>query len=646
VAAAAARAERIDRIRALLEQGAPWAANDAFQAALADGPDDAELLYWGALASARSGASRQARVLLDRAQAMPGLSTALLHEVLCLGGRLWKDRALGVPATESPRPFLDRARDEYAKAYALGEDSYSGVNAATLSTLIGDRAASQTLARAVVAGLLAKSAPLDAWEHAALGEARLLLGDLAASRDHYGRACALSAGNAGNVATMRRQVRLLQQALPDAGQVLDVLPAATVLAFAGHMTDRPGQRGTRFPEALEPAVAAALRVALAALHLPVVYTSAACGADLLFIEAALDAGAEVNVVLPFNRDDFVLTSVSIGGARWLPRFDRALARVARVILATEESYLGDDVLFENALHLIEGLSVLRAAQLQTEPSLLCVLDFASAPVPGGTRATYDRWLRYRGTPDVIDLRALRRAAGIPDDDAAADGSDDRRPASPASELAARPQRTIKVLLFADIAGYGRVHDAFAPLFHSRFLRVVADELAACPEQPLEINTWGDALYVVFQAPAGGAEFALGLVRRIREVDWTAAGLAESSQIRVALHAGPVFCGFDPIIGRDNYFGSSVTRTARIEPVTPPGLIYASEAFVANLASRGHTRYAFEYVGNLELAKGYGESRLYRLERGTMVDSQEAEESSSAPRDAIRRASSPAVRTAE
>ena len=85
-----------------------------------------------------------------------------------------------------------------------------------------------------------------------------------------------------------------------------------------------------------------------------------------------------------------------------------------------------------------------------------------------------------------------------------------------------------------------------------------------------------------------------------------------SQIRIALHTGPVFCGFDPIIGRDNYFGSSVTRAARIEPITPPGTVYASEAFAATLAASGRQDFGLEYVGQVALAKGYGESRVYRL----------------------------------
>jgi class 3 adenylate cyclase len=97
-------------------------------------------------------------------------------------------------------------------------------------------------------------------------------------------------------------------------------------------------------------------------------------------------------------------------------------------------------------------------------------------------------------------------------------------------------------------------------------------------------------------------------------DWTGLGLDEPCPIRIALHAGPVFRGHDPVLGRDNFFGASVTHTARIEPVTPPGQVYASEAYAATLAAQGRGDCTLEYVGRMRLAKNYGESRVYRLER--------------------------------
>src|SRR5512135_1073541 len=88
-----------ERILKALEQGAPWDACDAFREAMATQSPDAELLYWGALAHARSGAMHEAHALLDRAQAADP-STSRLSEIRSLRGRLWKDSYHRAP--ESP----------------------------------------------------------------------------------------------------------------------------------------------------------------------------------------------------------------------------------------------------------------------------------------------------------------------------------------------------------------------------------------------------------------------------------------------------------------------------------------------------------------------------------------------------------------
>jgi class 3 adenylate cyclase len=419
---------------------------------------------------------------------------------------------------------------------------------------------------------------------------------------------------------MRRQVALLARTLPAAREMLGVLPVPDVVAFAGHMIDAPDRVAPRFSAALVPAVEAAVRAQLVRFDRPIVYASAACGADLIGIEAALAMNAEVNVVLPFDRADFVRTSVSIGGESWIARFDAALGRASRVIMATEENHLGDDVLFDHAARLLEGLAVLRARLLETEPSMLCVIDPASDGRVGGTHASFERWRRTIGEPRTIDLRELRTRVEVASDaprvPRRADSEAARAPsAAPITRSAGEhPRRTLKALLFADFAGFSRLHDAVVPLFQERFWKIAAGEIDASPVRPLLATTWGDALYVVFDAPIDGADFSLRFLDRLRAMDWTALGLADAVPIRVALHAGPVFCGFDPIMGRDNYFGSSVTRAARIEPITPPGMVYASEAFAASLAADESRDFLLEYIGRLALAKGYGESRIYRLDR--------------------------------
>jgi len=613
--------DAVERIGKCLEHGAPWDACDAFREADGTLVGDADLLFWGALAHARSGAMHAAQTLLDRAESASPPPDRLT-DIQSMRGRLWKDAYHRGPNRPGATALAERARKEYLAAYARDHDSFPGINAATLSWVLGDRVEARRLAGEVATALAAQAAPRNFWDLATAGEAELLLGRIDRAHDAYAAAYAAAIEDAGSVATMRRQVALLARTLPEAREILRVLPVPDVVAFAGHMIDAPDRPAPRFPPALAPAVEAAVRERVARFHRPIVYSSAASGADLIFIETALASGAEVNVVLPFDRADFVRTSVAVGGKDWIGRFDAALSRAARVIMATEENHLGDDVLFDHAAMLLEGLTCLRAAQLETLPSLLCVMDAASDARVGGTHATFARWRQHVGAPQVIDLSGLRQrvlaASNPPRDDppATVRTSSSAAPGVvPApSSAEARPRRTLKTLLFADFAGFSRLHDAMAPLFQERFWAIAAGEIAASAAKPLLATTWGDALYVVFDEPDEGADFALRFLDRMRAADWPALGLPESSQIRIALHTGPVFCGFDPIMGRDNYFGSSVTKAARIEPVTPPGTVYASEAFAATLVAKGQADYALEYVGRLTLAKGYGESRIYRVDR--------------------------------
>ena len=74
------------------------------------------------------------------------------------------------------------------------------------------------------------------------------------------------------------------------------------------------------------------------------------------------------------------------------------------------------------------------------------------------------------------------------------------------------------------------------------------------------------------------------------------------------------------------YGGNVNRAARIEPISVPGKIYASEQFVALLTAeesahrheavlRGGDyleRYVVEYVGVQVLPKGFGEQAIYMI----------------------------------
>src|SRR6185312_11081472 len=118
------------------------------------------------------------------------------------------------------------------------------------------------------------------------------------------------------------------------------------------------------------------------------------------------------------------------------------------------------------------------------------------------------------------------------------------------------------------------------------------------------NTLGDGLFLVFQTVFGCASFAVKLLEIVETTRWEQWELPADTTIRIGLHAGPVYASWDPVIQKQNFFGSHVNRTARIEPVTTPGCAFASEQFAAALAvARGHD-FVCEFVGTEELAKGY------------------------------------------
>jgi len=146
-----------------------------------------------------------------------------------------------------------------------------------------------------------------------------------------------------------------------------------------------------------------------------------------------------------------------------------------------------------------------------------------------------------------------------------------------------------------------------------FLSAAAQLLERSSSQPVYKNTWGDALYFVFETVEEATAYALDLRDQIRDQDWTAAGLPAEMNLRISLHTGPVYSCWDPVIQRNTIAGFHVNRAARIEPVTPPGRVYASEACAA-LLSCSSDNYICEYVGQITLPKKMGPLPMYHVFR--------------------------------
>jgi class 3 adenylate cyclase/tetratricopeptide (TPR) repeat protein len=589
-------------IREALNAGLNAQALDLARGAVADAENSSEIRYLGALASVRMGAIDEAERWLAEVDRESLGNRPLAVEVWSLAGRIAKERfaATRDRTSAAARDFARKSIDSYEHAFALSSAAYPAVNAATMAMLTGD---SELAMRLAERALSIPGTADDHWHHATAGEALLVLGRPNEAHAHYAKAYRLAGNKFGDISSMRRQLLLMGSS--SARELAEALPPPQVIAFSGHMIDHPSRASPRFPAQIETRIAAALRERIAKLGPSIGYAQAACGADILFLEAMQDAGNQTQIVLPFPVTDFIKSSVSFAGAAWIGRFERVVAKATRVVLATEEGFLGDDVLFEHAANLIQGMAYLRAMELSAQPLMLTVLERGPTEAVGGTAATARNWQRKGGRIENIDVAALRSDALLP----SAPGKS--KSMSPAT---AHPpqQRMLKSLLFADISGFSRMPEQYAPDFAQMFLGTCKRILDAMEHQAVHANTHGDGLFLVFDQPSHAAEFAFRLQQAIGEVDWPAMGLAAETGVRIALHTGPLFRIFDPVTARFTFYGTHVNRTARLEPVVQPRHIFVTEEFAASLVAEDQDRFTCDYIGTMKLAKQFGDARLYRL----------------------------------
>jgi hypothetical protein len=95
-----------------------------------------------------------------------------------------------------------------------------------------------------------------------------------------------------------------------------------VIALAGRRIDSSDADAPRFPLANVPLVRQRLRSFFAEHRATTLVCSAACGADLVALEAAQSLGMRCRIVLPFEPEKFRETSVTDRPGDWGPLYDR------------------------------------------------------------------------------------------------------------------------------------------------------------------------------------------------------------------------------------------------------------------------------------------------------------------------------------
>jgi len=595
------RGNWLDEARSHGAAGDYLLAYDVAMHGLEEHPRDPALAHAAVLALARSGATAKARERyrelglgdVSRASVSPSLYT----DIASLDARIAKDLAL-TAGLENRKELLAEAVGRYRKIFGETGDYYPGINAATLALLAGHRPEAKALAgsvRTICERHIAEGMERGYYVWATLAEASLIADDKAAAAEALAQARRAPDAKPDALATTRKQLRLLCEATGVPAPLLDILRPATVIHYAGHMI------GSRLSEAQAAALAPRIDAVLSRHNVGTGFGSLASGADIVIAEALLARGADLELVFPFRLDEFRDVSVRPAGESWIERFERCLEKARSTTFATNDSYLGDEYLFTYTSWMGIGLALQRAQSLDTEARLVAIWDGGGQLSAAGTTVDIGLW----------------HSLGLPADVMTPDGEvvDPALAPTPGSTWVEPPGgRVLRAMLFGDIKGFSKLTERQLPVFADKVLGAIARTLDRYGSAVNFRNTWGDGLYVVVKDAETAADCALELQRAVSELPLAGLKLPPTLGLRLGGHFGPVFPLYDPVLKQMAFMGSHVSRTARIEPVTPEGMVYVTDAFAAALAATRLPRFMCNYMGVVPAAKNYGSMRMFALSR--------------------------------
>ena len=464
---------------------------------------------------------------------------------------------------QSPK-YAILSRDTYSKNFELTKNYYTGINAATMSTLAGQSKRGREIAQQVLTVL--KDPEHDYWEAVTEAEAYLLMKERSKAEQLYRRASKMADTDWGKINSVYNQLWLLNHYLPVPAGILKAFSPPVVIAFIGHMIDHPDREQPRFPASLEQDVKHDILNAIRTLNSKIGYCSLACGGDILFAEAMEEAGGEANLFLPFKESDFLEASVSFAGEGWVQRFERLVDKYP-VTYLTEESYDEHPDLFLLQSNIIFGLSVLRSAANHQEPTLVSVLSERDQKRRiGGTRHTLGLWPFKKNHVNINPDIYLNNVS-----DVVIERNSIQKPAT---------DRPVLYLVACDFYSDEK--------WTTQIL--TDDEFSSLPLVAMDIR--GDYGIAGFTTIFSAMEFCDWILKSMKVV------LQSKNLIRISLHAGPVY--IIPDQQQQKLSGPVIDVIEEVHTLSLPGSIYAT-AFAAAVLSLDKAKYAFDFIDTLSVA---------------------------------------------
>lgn len=565
----------------VLKFAEPLLAYDVIQEGLESFPGNVSLQELRGLTLARLGSYEKANSVLYNLYQSAGKGSVQTLGVL---GRTHKDLWLSSKTEEEKTFHISRARQYYLEAYQMEPSLWTGINVAATHVFEGNIEEARKKAQEIkklCQKELNENKP-DYWVLATMGEANLILGDFEQALLYYRQGVEIGKKNIGDINSTRRNARLLFDGLnipkESVKKVEHALCIPKIVVFTGHIIDSPKRRKPRFPRDKEREVYQEIYQWLKEQGPCVGYSSAAKGADILFIEAMEALGNKVSIVMPFCREQFFEESVSDEWEpAWGERFWKIIKGKHEIIELNKQGTKYSDYYFQYANNIMYGLARIKAMQLDTSLVPLAVWHKEDIGKTGGSSSFIKKWLELGNEVNIIDLKSvIEKSVG--------ENPIEVIKKEAVKELDHYDDYKIKGILFADTVNYSQLQDHEFLKFENIIFGIVKEMIDSKRFAIATKNTWGDAIYMVFDKIKDAGIFALELNDRVNGIDWYEKGFSQKMKIRTAVHAGPVHCTFNPVTEQMHFNGANVCRAARIEPLTPPGQVYTSLEYAALAAS--------------------------------------------------------------
>ncbi len=572
-----------------MESGRFLLAHDRAMSGLINNPEDIWLKHRAVLSLARTGNTVRAIKLFDeffpRNFEISDRFTRV--EIGSLKGRLQKDLGLNASGSEALRHFTSAAQ-AYQEIFTETEDIYPGVNAASLWLWSNDRIKAQDIARQC----LDCEPKNDYYDLISRAEAHLVMADTRQVEKLIDAAMKHLPG-VDKRATACKQLLRNCDCLSIDESILQPLRPGPIVRYLGHMP---------WPELDGPAekqLAGIVADQIAKLKPETAFGSLAAGADILIAEVFIEHGIDLNLILPFSVEKFIDISVSPFGSNWVARFEKCLAAASSLKFSCETDQLPDGTVFQYCSQFTMGVATMMAENVGAEPVQLAIWDENAECKPGGTTQDVRHWA------SLGNSQILLSKAGKPVDPTIAEQQAVRAAKVPDG-------REIRAVLFGDFAGFSGLREFDLKVFYEDILSVIASEIYPYQDDILSKNTWGDGLFMVFRDVTSAGNAAHAISSAISAYLATKSTALKNLQLRLGLHVAPMTRIIDPITELTTFVGSEISKAARIEPITPPGTIFVTEAFAAMAAQESGINFRCEYMGQVELAKSAGINPVFRL----------------------------------